>query len=102
MDGINEARKWIGWAVSIAENDLPPLNADEYYYYQVIGLDVFTTSGQPVGKIARITPTPGGDLYVVSGEAKEYLIPVTKEIIEKIDFEVGRVVIDPPEGLLEL
>jgi ribosomal 30S subunit maturation factor RimM len=41
-------------------------------------------------------------LYVVQGEAKEYLIPVTKEIDEKVDFTTGRMIIDPPEGLLDL
>jgi 16S rRNA processing protein RimM len=102
VDGIDEAKKWIGWAVSIAETELPPLQTDEYYYYQVVGLDVFDARGARIGTITRLWPTPGGDLYVVSGETKEYLIPVTKEIIQKIDFDAGRVIIDPPEGLLEL
>ncbi len=102
VEEINQAQKWIGWIVSVAETDLPPLQDDEYYYYQVVGLEVFTTGGKFLGKIARITPTPGGDLYVVESEAKEYLIPVTKEIIQKIDFDAGRVIINPPEGLLEL
>jgi ribosomal 30S subunit maturation factor RimM len=46
--------------------------------------------------------TPSGDLYVVQGEVKEHLIPVTKEIVEKIDFAAGRMIINPPSGLLEL
>jgi 16S rRNA processing protein RimM len=102
VHGINEAQKWIGSILSVAETELPPLQTDEYYYYQVVGLDVFDTHGTRIGTIARIWPTPGGDLYVVQGEAKEYLIPVTKEIIEKIDFDAKRVIINPPEGLLEL
>jgi 16S rRNA processing protein RimM len=102
VDGINEAEKWIGSILSVAETALPPLDADEYYYYQVVGLEVFDTHGHRVGTIARLLSTPSGDLYVVQGEAKEYLIPVTKEIIEKIDFAAGRMIINPPEGLLEL
>ena len=82
VEGINEAKEWIGSIVSVAETELPPLGADEYYYYQVVGLDVFDTQGSRVGTIMRIWSTPGGDLYVVQGEAKEYLIPVAKEIIE--------------------
>jgi 16S rRNA processing protein RimM len=102
VDGIDAAEKWIGAIVSVAELDLPALSADEYYYYQVVGLEVFDTHGNRVGTIARLLSTPGGDLYVVQGEAKEYLIPVTKEIVEKIDFTTGRIIINPPEGLLEL
>ena len=49
----------------------------------------------------RLWSTPGGDLYVVQGEAKEYLIPVTKEIVEKVDLTAGRMIINPPEGLLD-
>jgi 16S rRNA processing protein RimM len=58
--------------------------------------------GNHIGKITRLQSTPGGDLYVVEGEAKEYLIPVTKEIVKKSDLAAGRVIINPPEGLLEL
>ena len=84
------------------EADLPPLGDNEYYYYQVVGLEVFDTKGARIGTIARLWPTAGGDLYVVEDGAKEYLIPVVKEIVTKIDFDAGRVIIDPPAGLLEL
>jgi 16S rRNA processing protein RimM len=102
VDGIDEAKQWIGSIVSVAETQLEPLGPDEYYYYQVVGLDVFDTEGNRIGKITRLTSTPAGDLYVVEGEAKEHLIPVTKEIVEKIDFDSGKIIINPPEGLLEL
>ena len=52
--------------------------------------------------IARTWSTPGGELYVVSGDSKEHLIPAVKEIIEKVDFVTGKMVINPPEGLLDL
>jgi 16S rRNA processing protein RimM len=102
VNGINEAEKWIGSIVSVAETNLPALSGDEYYYYRVVGLEVFDTQGNRIGKITRIWPTPGGDLYVVEGDTKEHLIPVTKEIVEKIDFDSGKVIINPPAGLLEL
>jgi len=102
VDNINDAEKWIGAVVLVAETDLPPLGENEFYYYQVVGMEVFDTKGARVGTIARLWPTPGGDLYVVEDGKKEYLIPVVKEIIAKIDFDAGRVIIDPPEGLLEL
>jgi 16S rRNA processing protein RimM len=102
VDGINAAEKWIGSIVSVAETELQPLGADEYYYYQVVGLEVYDTEGTHIGKITRLTSTPGGELYVVEGESKEYWIPATKEIVEKVDFDSGKVIITPPEGLLDL
>ena len=42
------------------------------------------------------------DLYVVQGATKEHLIPAVKDIIEKVDFASGKMIINPPEGLLDL
>lgn len=100
--GIDEAKKSVGAIVSVAEAQLPPLAPGEYYYYQAVGLEVFDTRGARIGVVERIWSKPGGDLYVVKGDAKEYLIPIVKEIIEKIDLAAGRMIINPPEGLLEL
>lgn len=100
--GIDEAKKWIGAVVSVGEAGLPPLAPNEYYHYQAIGLEVFDTRGERIGVVERIWSKPGGDLYVVKGETKEHLIPIVKEIVEKIDLAAGRIIINPPAGLLEL
>lgn len=102
IQGIAEAEKWIGSILLVAEETLRPLNPGEYYYYQAVGLDVFDPEGKWIGKITRIWSKAGGDLYVVKGSEKEYLIPVVKEIIEKVDFPGGKIIINPPAGLLDL
>lgn len=100
--GIDEAKKWVGSILYVAEQELEPLRAGEYYHYQVLGFEVFDTQGRRIGVVARTWSTPGGELYIVNGAAKEHLIPATKEIIEKVDLAAGTLVINPPEGLLEL
>ncbi|MFQ5681879.1 MAG: ribosome maturation factor RimM [Candidatus Binatia bacterium] len=102
INGINEAQRWIGSVLSVAEERLQPLKPGEYYYYQVIGLDVFDTQGKWIGMLTRIWSKEGGDLYVVTGTSKEYLIPAAKEIVEKVDLPEGKMIINPPPGLLEL
>ena len=102
MDEIGAAEKWVGAILSIEEKGLQPLSPGEYFYYQVIGFDVFDTQGEWIGKISRIWAKEGGDLYVVTGSSKEYLIPAVKEIIEKVDLAAGKVIINPPAGLLDL
>jgi 16S rRNA processing protein RimM len=102
IDEAGEAGKWVGSILSIDEEALQPLKPGEYYYYQVVGLDVFDLQGQWIGKVTRIWSKEGGDLYVVRGTDKEHLIPAVKEVIEKIDFAEGKMIINPPAGLLDL
>lgn len=102
VDGIDDAQGRVGAVLSVAERDLSSLPAGEYYHYQVVGLEVFDTQGERIGVVTRTWSTPAGELYVVSGAHKEYLIPAVKEIVEKVDLAAGKVVINPPEGLLDL
>jgi 16S rRNA processing protein RimM len=102
INGIEEAKKWVGSELCVAENTLQPLQPGEYYHYQAIGLEVLDLNGERIGVITRIWSTPGGELYVVQGAEKEHLIPAVKEIIEKVDLAAGKMIINPPVGLLDL
>jgi 16S rRNA processing protein RimM len=102
LDDINDAERLVGSTLSIAEAALEALADGQYYHYQVIGFEVFTVSGERIGKILSTLSTPGGDLYVVQGGAKEHLIPAVKEIVEKVDFDSGTMIVNPPSGLLDL
>ena len=102
VDGIDDARKWVGAILCVDADALEPLEPGQYYHYQVVGLEVYALAGERIGVITRVWSTPGGELYVVQGAKKEYLVPAVKEIIEKVDFAAGRVIINPPEGLLDL
>lgn len=99
---INFAKTWVGSTLLVAEEDLEPPKPGEYYYYQAVGLEVFTTQGERIGKVTRIWIKEGGDLYVVTDASKEYLIPAVKEVIEKIDLPAGKIIINLPEGILEV
>ena len=101
VDGIDDARKWVGAILCVDADALEPLEPGQYYHYQVVGLEVYALAGERIGVITRVWSTPGGELYVVQGATKEFLIPAVKEIIEKVDFSAGRVIINPPEGLLD-
>ena len=102
LENIEQAEPWVGSTLSVAEDTLQPLEPGEYYHYQAVGLDVFDTEGKWIGKVTRIWSKEGGDLYVVAGASKEYLIPAVKEVIEKIDLPGGKIIINPPPGLLDL
>ena len=87
--------------VEIAEETLPPLQKNEFYHRQIIGLIVVTPEGKKIGQIAEIIETGSNDVYVVKGQGKEYLIPAIKDVISCIDLSSGTVIIAPMRGLLD-
>ncbi|MGE5218042.1 MAG: ribosome maturation factor RimM [Chloroflexota bacterium] len=102
LDSIDAAASHIGATLCVRESALQALESGQYYHYQVIGFEVYELRGACVGTITATMSTPGGELYVIQGPEKEHLIPAVKEIIEKVDFSARRVIVDLPEGLLDL
>jgi 16S rRNA processing protein RimM len=102
VNSMSDGEKYVGSTLWVAEQSLDSLPPGEYYHYQVIGLEVFDTEGKRIGVVARTWSTPAGELYIVDGAFKEHLIPAVKEIIEKVDLAAGKMIINPPEGLLDL
>lgn len=89
-------------SVVVVEADLlPPLAEGEFYYYQVVGVPVFTSGGECLGAIIQVFFSGGHDVWVVQQGEKEYMIPVTEEIVRSIDIPGRRIVIEPLEGLLD-
>jgi 16S rRNA processing protein RimM len=76
-----------------------PEDPDEFHDHELIGLDVVTVSGDPVGRVTEVRHY-GQDLLVI--EPDEILIPFVAAIVPEVDVAAGRLVIDPPPGLLEL
>ena len=76
-----------------------PDDPDEFGDYELIGLNVVTVSGEPVGQVADVQHH-GQDLLVI--EPGGVLVPFVAAIVPEVDVAAGRLVIDPPPGLLEL
>ncbi len=100
IGGRSEAEMLAGLELEVDESTLPPLEEGTYYQYRLIGLEVATTEGETVGKVAEVLSTGANDVFVVRGPRGEVLIPAVEPIVTGIDIEAGRVVIDPPPGLL--
>jgi 16S rRNA processing protein RimM len=83
--------------------ELPPLDdPDEFHDHELIGLRVETVDGEAVGEVVDVLHH-AQDMLVVSGEkGSEVLVPFVRELVPDVDTAAGRVVIDPPPGLLEL
>jgi 16S rRNA processing protein RimM len=81
----------------------PPVDTDEFWDHDLDGLPVETVDGTPVGVVAEVLHPPGPDLLAVRrADGSEVLVPFVKEFVPTVDVAGRRVVIDPPEGLMEL
>jgi 16S rRNA processing protein RimM len=82
---------------------LPPPEEDEYYHADLIGLAVYDTGGAELGRVKAVLNHGAGDLLELhlKGRSDTALLPFTRAVVPTVDLAAGRLVADPPEGLLE-
>lgn len=100
VSDVDAARKLVGSKLLLPRDMLGSLPADEYYWHDIIGLDVYTPAGRHLGRIESIFPTGSNDVYVCRGGDGEILIPATAGVVEQVDVAGKRMIINLLEGLL--
>ncbi len=100
-DSMTAAEALIGCEVCVRPQDLPPAGAGEIYHYELIGMTVVTTGGVEIGSVAEVLAVSSNDICVVRGGAREYLVPLIADVVQQLDRDRRRIVIDPLPGLLE-
>ncbi len=102
IDSPEQVKQFRGSLLQVPREELWPLEEGAYYQFEIIGLRVVTVDGQALGEISEILTTGGNDVYVVrDGTGQECLVPALRTIVREIDTSAGRMVIDPPPGLLD-
>jgi 16S rRNA processing protein RimM len=102
IDSIDAAQELCGLDLRVPPEQLVTLPPGTFYRHDLVGCRVETSVGQAVGIVKEVEGTLAASrLVVVSGD-REILIPLASEICTAIDAEGKRIVIEPPEGLLEL
>jgi 16S rRNA processing protein RimM len=95
--GINtpeEARLLTGKMIAITRSQLPPLNKNEYYWSDLIGLTVINKHGEIYGKVIDMMATGSNDVLIVKGN-KEHAIPyLLGSVILNIDLEKQEILVD--------
>ncbi|SCE65047.1 ribosome maturation factor RimM [Micromonospora mirobrigensis] len=107
FDGVlerNVAEALRGTLLVVDSADVaPPEDPEEFHDHQLVGLAVVTPAGERLGEVARIDHAPASDMLVLRRpEGRTALIPFVKAIVPEVDLAGGRVVVDPPGGLLDL
>jgi 16S rRNA processing protein RimM len=96
----DQALQLKGSDVFIDKKELTELSDEEYYWFDLEGLEVYSKDGDFIGIIKEIFSTGSNDVFVVRNGTKENLIPGIKDVVLSIDKESGKMVINPIEGLL--
>lgn len=102
MESEEEADKVLGCAIYLPLSILPKLSGNKFYFHEVIGFEIEDKRLGVFGKIVSINDTSAQPLFeVVNGEV-EILIPMIDKFLVKIDRENKKVIMDLPEGLVEM
>jgi 16S rRNA processing protein RimM len=101
IDDANGAELLRGFFLMVPLEQALRLPQGTYYLYQIVGLDVYTTEGELLGKLEEVLSTAANDVYIVRGpgitdQSGELLVPAIKEIVKKMDVDTGRIEIRPP------
>ncbi|MEW6670247.1 MAG: ribosome maturation factor RimM [Thermodesulfobacteriota bacterium] len=103
IENRTQAEALVGSELFIEKKSLPKLEDDDYYWFDIIGLSVFTVQGEYIGRVSSVMPTGSNDVYivedVVGGRQKETLIPALASVVISINLDKKIMQVDLPEGL---
>jgi 16S rRNA processing protein RimM len=103
IDTLELAQELVGQELCGDPERFPPLNEGEYYWFQVLGLEVvLAADGTSLGRLEEIIPAGAHDVYVVRRGDREVLLPAVEEVIAEINLKEGVIKVNPPAGLLEI
>jgi len=89
---MEEAEGFRNAHVFLPEEELPPLGEDEFYYYQLVGLNVYDSSGRKMGKVKSLQDI--GPYHLVELDDGKTYIPFVSEIVKEVDIKGGKIIID--------
>jgi 16S rRNA processing protein RimM len=102
LDSAKQVEVFRGADILIRKEFLVKTDEDEFFWYELLGLKVYLTTGEYLGVLKEIFPTGSNDVYVVENQGKEFLIPAIHQVVKEIDIPQKRMVISPMKGLLDL
>jgi 16S rRNA processing protein RimM len=102
VETMNDAEALAGRELRVPIDSLAPLPAGTFYRHDLVGCRVETRTGDAIGTVTAVEGSLAGSRLVVAASGGELLIPLVAPICTTIDPAAKRIVIDPPEGLLDL
>lgn len=102
IDNQGDAKSMVGKSLYLLLDQLPSLKEDQFYFHEVIGFELIDKQKGSLGKVEKVLEYSTSNLFSLTINNKEVLIPISDETIEKVDKPNQRIHINCPEGLIEL
>jgi 16S rRNA processing protein RimM len=102
VDSLEAAEELKGQYVFVPRDQLPEVEPGSFYAGDLEGLTVVTAQGQVLGVLETIFDNGAHEIYVVRDKANEILLPVVDGVVVEVDLDAGRMVVEPPPGLIGL
>lgn len=101
-DDVEAAKELVGFELAVPESERVALPADHYYDWELEGCTV-KVGADSIGTVSSVLKTGGAEILVVTDDSgKERLIPLADSIVVSVDAAGKTIIVDPPEGLLDL
>lgn len=102
IEGRSAAEALAGRELLLTAEELEPLDDDEVFIHDLIGLDVVSVDGETIGVVRQVFVADPADLLEVRLPDRDVLVPFSAQIVREVDLDARRVVIEPPEGLFDI
>jgi 16S rRNA processing protein RimM len=102
VDSISLAEEFVGCWVMVPADQAVQLPEGTYFDHDLIGCSVQDTRGNQLGIVTDVLRIAGNNQLVVKDLSREFLIPAVKDICVRISIEEKQILVDPPEGLMDL
>lgn len=101
-DRLEAVEVWRGTFLAAPENELRQPDQGEVYLHELEGFAVRDSNDTALGVVSEIAEGPTGLMLTVQGPKREFLMPYRKEFVREVDRQGRRLVVDLPEGLMDL
>ena len=99
---VDAVKPWSGLFVVADQSVLRPPEEGEVYLHELAGFAVRDRSGSPLGLVSEVTELPSGLMLLVQGPKREFLVPFRKEFVVEVDRPARTLVVELPDGMLDL
>lgn len=99
VESYEDADKLRGRLVKTSANFFPDIDEEEYYWFQLIGLEIFDVKDKYVGCVQSLIRTAAHDILQVQNGTKEIMIPMVDQIVRTVDLRENRIIIENFEGI---
>ncbi len=101
IENMNEAEKIKDYLIKIDRKDAVPLDEDEFFIADLIGVKVITDEKEELGEIKDVITTGANDVYVIKTSGKDILIPAIKQCVLNVDMSSRTMTIHLMKGLVD-